>query len=65
MQLEITTYRIDGEYIDKRHPLNVRYSQDISEDLSRRDFTVNSIAYNPQQGLIDIFEGKNILKREK
>ena len=55
---EITTYRIDGDYIDCRHPQNVEFTSSLKEDLSRRDFTVNAMAYNPKEGLIDYFEGK-------
>ncbi len=54
---EITTYRVDGEYSDSRHPDSVTYSSSIVEDLRRRDFTVNSIAYSPKHGLIDPFGG--------
>lgn len=54
---EITTYRIDGEYKDNRHPENVEFVSDIKSDLMRRDFTVNAIAYNPGYGLIDPFGG--------
>ncbi|MGN1131938.1 MAG: CCA tRNA nucleotidyltransferase [Ruminococcus sp.] len=55
---EITTYRIDGDYIDCRHPENVEFTSSLKEDLSRRDFTVNAMAYNPQEGLVDYFNGK-------
>ncbi len=55
---EITTYRFDGEYKDNRHPENVFYTKSLSKDLARRDFTVNSLAYNPKKGLIDLFNGK-------
>ena len=54
---EVTTYRIDGEYEDNRHPKNVTYTSELSEDLMRRDFTVNAMAYCPSQGLIDIYGG--------
>ena len=56
-QVEVTTYRTDGEYLDNRHPENVIFVNDIESDLSRRDFTVNALAYNPQTGLIDVFGG--------
>ncbi len=56
--IEITTMRIDGEYIDSRRPENVKFTADITEDLSRRDFTVNAIAYNHLDGLIDPFNGQ-------
>ncbi len=59
---EVTTYRIDGQYKDFRHPEEVLFSKNISEDLSRRDFTVNAIAYNPEAGMVDPFNGQNDLK---
>ena len=55
--LEITTYRIDGEYTDHRHPDNVSFTSQLSEDLRRRDFTVNALAYHPGTGIIDLFSG--------
>ncbi len=57
-QLEITTYRNDGEYLDNRHPAQVTFSKQIDDDLSRRDFTVNAMAYHPTRGLVDLFGGK-------
>ena len=54
---EITTYRIDGEYKDNRRPESVSFSNKIEDDLSRRDFTMNAIAYNPYDGLTDRFGG--------
>ena len=54
---EITTYRIDGEYEDNRHPKNVVYTQNVEKDLLRRDFTINALAYNPNEGIIDIVNG--------
>lgn len=57
--VEITTYRTDGVYLDSRHPESVSFTKSIGEDLSRRDFTVNAIAYNPETGLVDLFGGKN------
>lgn len=54
---EITTFRTDGEYNDNRHPDDVRFVRDINEDLARRDFTINAIAYNHKDGIIDIFGG--------
>lgn len=54
---EITTFRIDGEYSDGRHPDNVEFTDDLKEDLSRRDFTINSMAYNEKAGLMDYFNG--------
>lgn len=54
---EVTTYRIDGEYEDSRHPKEVLFTPDLEEDLKRRDFTVNAMAYNEDIGLVDIFGG--------
>jgi len=54
---EVTTYRIDGEYQDARRPEAVTFTDDIVKDLSRRDFTMNAIAYNPSTGLIDPYNG--------
>ncbi len=58
---EITTYRMDGAYIDSRHPQSVEFVGDIVPDLSRRDFTVNAMAYHPQLGLCDPFLGQSDL----
>lgn len=55
---EITTYRIDGEYTDNRHPDSVVFTKNIELDLSRRDFTVNAMAYNEKVGLVDPFNGR-------
>ena len=60
---EVTTYRIDGEYDDNRHPNQVSFTDDIKLDLSRRDFTVNAMAYNDSHGLIDPFGGAEDLKK--
>lgn len=60
--IEITTFRIDGEYRDSRHPESVEFSEDVRDDLSRRDFTVNAMAFNEKEGIIDAFDGKNDLK---
>lgn len=54
---EVTTYRIDGDYEDGRHPKEVTFTSSLIEDLKRRDFTVNAMAYNDQTGLVDAFEG--------
>lgn len=59
---EITRYRIDGEYHDHRRPDSVTFTKDFKEDLSRRDFTVNAIGYNPDMGLCDPFGGENDIK---
>src|SRR5699024_5754305 len=61
---EATTYRIDGQYLDMRHPEEVKFSKNIIDDLSRRDFTINAMAYNQKSGLIDSFDGiKDIEKK--
>lgn len=54
---EVTTYRIDGKYEDSRHPKDITFTADLKEDLRRRDFTINAMAYNEQEGIIDIFDG--------
>lgn len=54
---EVTTYRIDGKYEDSRHPREVTFTPDLAEDLKRRDFTINAMAYNEKTGLVDIFGG--------
>lgn len=56
-QYEITTYRVDGEYEDFRHPKEIKFVDKLEYDLSRRDFTVNAMAYNDKSGLIDKFDG--------
>lgn len=60
---EITTYRTDGDYKDSRHPESVEFVADIKEDLSRRDFTVNAMAYNERKGIVDLFGGKADLEK--
>ena len=62
---EVTTYRIDGEYEDCRHPSGVVFSSNLEEDLRRRDFTINAMAYNREQGLVDIFGGMEDLQDRK
>ncbi len=62
--IEITTYRIDGEYKDMRHPVNVSFTDSLELDLSRRDFTVNAMAYSPEKGIIDPFNGITDLKNK-
>ena len=54
---EVTTYRIDGKYEDGRHPTEVTFTPNLEEDLKRRDFTINAMAYNEQTGLVDLFGG--------
>jgi len=60
---EVTTYRIDGEYEDSRHPKNVTFTANLKEDLRRRDFTINAMAYNEKDGLIDLYEGIQDMER--
>lgn len=60
---EVTTYRIDGIYEDARHPKEVTFTPDLTEDLRRRDFTINAMAYNDTKGLVDVFDGQEDLKR--
>lgn len=62
---EVTTYRIDGKYEDGRHPQKVTFTSDLLEDLKRRDFTINAMAYNKKEGLIDAFSGIEDLKNKK
>ena len=61
---EVTTYRVDGVYEDGRHPKEVTFTASLEEDLKRRDFTVNAMAYNEQTGLVDIFGGMQDIKEE-
>ena len=60
---EVTTYRIDGEYEDARHPKEVQFTSNLLEDLKRRDFTINAMAYNETDGLVDAFDGLGDLER--
>ena len=62
LPIEITTYRIDGEYTDSRHPTSVEFSTDVLDDLSRRDFTVNAMAFNEKIGFVDAFGGRDDLE---
>lgn len=61
---EVTTYRIDGEYLDNRRPSGVTFVSNLKEDLARRDFTINALAFNEQDGLIDYFSGIKDLKNK-
>lgn len=61
--VEITTYRIDGKYTDSRHPDSVTFTDRLDEDLARRDFTINAMAYNPSRGVTDIFGGQTDLEK--
>ena len=60
--IEVTTYRTDGPYTDGRHPDNVTFVGAIEEDLARRDFTINAMAYHPERGLLDVWGGREDLE---
>ena len=60
---EVTTYRIDGKYEDGRHPTEVIFTPNLEEDLKRRDFTMNALAYNEEAGLVDLFGGLKDMER--
>lgn len=60
---EVTTYRLDGEYEDSRHPKSVTFTPSLKEDLRRRDLTINAMAYNSRSGLVDIFGGMEDIRR--
>ena len=60
--VEVTTFRIDGDYSDNRHPDSVNFVSRVEEDLARRDFTINAMAYSPARGLVDAFDGQTDLK---
>lgn len=64
MAIEITTHRIEGEYSDSRHPDAVTFTRNLADDLARRDFTINAMAYHPQKGLIDLYGGAADLKKK-
>lgn len=61
---EVTTFRVDGVYEDGRHPKEVTFTPSLAEDLKRRDFTINAMAYDGRGGLIDLFGGQKDLERE-
>ena len=61
--VEVTTYRIDGEYKDSRHPESVTFTDRIEDDLARRDFTMNAIAYSPKRGFVDPFFGRQDIEK--
>lgn len=60
---EITTYRTDGQYNDRRHPENVNFTLSLEEDLARRDFTVNAVAYSKSRGIVDVYGGVDDLNK--
>ena len=61
---EVTTYRMDGEYEDHRHPKEVLFTPNLNEDLKRRDFTINAMAYNPRVGIVDLYGGREDLEKK-
>lgn len=61
---EVTTYRIDGKYEDARHPKEVEFTRSLAEDLKRRDFTMNAMAYNEEDGLVDLFGGLDDIRSQ-
>lgn len=63
-RIEVTTYRVDGFYTDGRHPESVQRAERVEDDLSRRDFTVNAMAWHPERGLLDLFDGRGDLERK-
>ncbi len=63
--IEITTFRSEGDYLDNRHPQWVRFVSDIDQDLARRDFTINAMAYAPGRGFADPFGGREDLSRRQ
>ena len=62
---EVTTYRIDGKYEDGRHPTEVTFTPSLEEDLKRRDFTINAMAYNDEEGLVDLFGGLEDIEKKR
>lgn len=62
---EVTTYRMDGKYEDHRHPAEVIFTPSLHEDLKRRDFTINAMAYNPASGIVDEFDGMGDIEKKK
>ncbi len=63
--VEVTTYRIDGEYKDSRHPESVTFTDRIEDDLARRDFTMNAIAYSPKRGFVDPYDGRGDIENNR
>ncbi len=62
--IEITTFRIDGDYKDSRHPESVNFTHSLENDLARRDFTVNALAYSPESGVVDLYGGREDLQNK-
>lgn len=63
--IEITTYRTDGTYSDQRHPDRVTFVRSLKEDLARRDFTCNAMAWHPKKGLVDFFDGREAIQKKE
>ncbi|HBQ45751.1 MAG TPA: tRNA nucleotidyltransferase, partial [Ruminococcaceae bacterium] len=63
--VEVTSYRVDGPYSDGRHPDRVAFTASLKEDLARRDFTVNALAYSPETGVVDCFGGMKDLAEKR
>ena len=63
-EIEITTYRHEAKYTDKRHPDEIKYAKTLEEDLSRRDFTINAMAMDEKKKVVDLFEGQKDLKNK-
>lgn len=63
--IEITTYRIDGDYKDSRHPESVQFTTSLANDLSRRDFTMNALVYNEKESIIDLFGGQKDIRNKQ
>ena len=63
-RIEVTTYRLDGFYTDGRHPHSVERAASLEDDLARRDFTVNAMAWHPDRGLVDRYDGQGDLERK-
>lgn len=61
---EVTTYRMDGKYEDHRHPKEVMFTPNLIEDLKRRDFTINAMAFNPRRGIVDEFDGMGDIRKK-
>ncbi len=64
-RIEVTAYRLDGFYTDGRHPENVQRATCVEDDLARRDFTVNAMAWHPARGLLDCYDGRGDLERRQ
>lgn len=65
MPIEVTSFRLEGEYLDFRRPAGVEFTTDLHADLARRDFTINAIAYNPKEGLVDPFGGREDIEKKQ